>query len=424
MIRNFRITYDNFETPLQLWQFQNPFLHEFAVAALTTVLAYQTTSIFLDIFLGSKARGEVTLADLFILLRTEDSSLRFKAIRFFLKKIFGILDWKPIHPDKSRKLGAGYRPILKLCLLLLLIPTVNVVCVSLTLERDVVMSFRDARFGGMSAGSRADIGSFTTQSDNQTGQCFPYSIDHGSRDLPLVEIFFCTTIDDPRDIKLDNVTTKTVVVRSREGDIVVGMSSPNFSLFVRSYLMIWTAGKSFRVKPTLTSEEASRIVRDGAKRILQLCPNSSTEDSQPQLFSLESDVHEESFTVFQHFLCNVTSRVHGEIIATVIEMERYIGPVNSETLEFAETSDASDPTSQILFESGDNLPFLRRRSPYVCFSSLLMATVFVCFIRLIVKLATNNDIHLGIELILKRYADIYCCDSMLQNQSVIHYTDS
>lgn len=426
MIRNFRITYDNFETPLQVWQFQNPFLHALAVGTLATVLAYQGTAIFLDIFLGNKKRDEVTHADLFILLRTEDSSLSFKTTLFFLKTMFGNSDGNPRNPDKSRKvLGAGYRPILKLLSLLILIPTVNLICIIITLERDIVLSFRDARFGGMAVGSRADIGSFTVRSDAQTSvQCFFYSINSGSRDLPLAEIFFCSEWGEPLGIQADNFTVKTVVSRSSEGDVTLGVVSldEEKSLFIRTSLNIWTSGKSYRVKSILTSKEASRIAQDGANRILQLCPNSSIKGSQPQLLPPESDLHEETFTVSQPFLCNDTAIGQLDIIIAILEMERYLGPVDSETFEVAETRDSFNPTFQAQFKSGDNLPLLRRRSPYVSFFSMLLATGCVCVIRVIVGFATNNDIHLGLELIVKRYADIYCCDSMLQNQSVINYT--
>lgn len=424
MIRNLVITYDNKESAWQLLQFRNPVLHAFSVGFLATVLAYQGIGIVMDLILGSKKRGEVNLADLSILLRTEDSSFDFKTLRFFLKAIWNCI-W-PSNPRGGKGETAennGMKPITaaKLVFLLAVIPLINLMCIILTLETEATVSCKDARFGGIGLGIYKNL-SFAKGSVVTVG-CTLLDIELGVRDRSVMDFFQCWKLKGARG---GNDSVASIHFGSSiQGILLVGLTTPKKRTTFHVHVNIRTTDQLYRLKPVLQVEEAVRLVKKGANELLGYCAIQDKKSNLERLLSLEVFESEDEFFVSQQVACGHI--VHNDALSVVSDIRIALTVINWPTFEVAPVSAFTSTisnTEQPRFESGGKLPLFRRRRSYASVLSILVATFCVAVIKVIVKLICRNDIHLCLELMVKRYAGIYECDSMLQDQSTLRYGDA
>eukprot|EP00177_Eucheuma_denticulatum_P007260 GFKZ01013211.1.p2 GENE.GFKZ01013211.1~~GFKZ01013211.1.p2 ORF type:complete len:119 (+),score=9.75 GFKZ01013211.1:186-542(+) len=72
----------------------------------------------------------------------------------------------------------------------------------------------------------------------------------------------------------------------------------------------------------------------------------------------------------------------------------------------------------------DEVLFIRRRENLVSFSGLFILTASLVLIRIITRAFTNNDLHVGIELLLKDTLNMPPYDSMLSAGDLVDYQKS
>lgn len=134
---------------MHTWQFDDPVLHAFLVGTLATLLVYQGSALLIDLFLGWKKRGEVAIADLFTLLRTEDLSFRLicQIFRKGASDESKQLEKEEESPPDTESEGDDYyrlkaSSMIKLFVLMPAMPAINLLAIFLTLEKDTTVSFR------------------------------------------------------------------------------------------------------------------------------------------------------------------------------------------------------------------------------------------------------------------------------------------
>lgn len=74
-------------------------------------------------------------------------------------------------------------------------------------------------------------------------------------------------------------------------------------------------------------------------------------------------------------------------------------------------------------EDAGNLVLLERRRSFMTLGILGITVAVVVVVRIVVKAITRNDVHLGIEMVLKDTLRLQRCDSMLQNEHLVDYSD-
>lgn len=75
------------------------------------------------------------------------------------------------------------------------------------------------------------------------------------------------------------------------------------------------------------------------------------------------------------------------------------------------------------YVSGDELLLLLRQQPILNVVPLSIAAVLILVVRAVVRWGTNNDVHRGLELIMKHNLGMKSCDSMLQSRRVVRFED-
>lgn len=92
--------------------------------------------------------------------------------------------------------------------------------------------------------------------------------------------------------------------------------------------------------------------------------------------------------------------------------------VDSDKLWVVDT--ARDGKGQV---DGGGFIFVERRRCFMTIGVLGISAVVVVVLRMLIRALTRNDIHLGIEMLLKDTLYLRKCDSMLQNGRSVDYTD-
>lgn len=407
---------------IHTWQFDDPVLHAFLVGTLATLLAYQGTALLIDLFLGWKKRGEVAVADLYTLLRTEDLSFRL-ICQIFRKG--SPVDSKQLEKEEESKKDTeseenDYRlkasSMIKLFVLLAGVPGINLLAIFLTLETDTTVSFREADFGGISYGVRPN-GSGILQTRDVSADCTSLVTKLENVAQPMASFFLCVRSRVPEIPAADDPVTKVIVEAQADGEVeFTVINSADYYLGSRR-LEMQTGGLFYRIPHSITPEQAKELVKRGGNVLSEGCTRLSGKDETPPVVVTQEG---RRIRAEQSFTCKEDKPVTME--ASLIEMYSQVDAIEDSSLLVAKVEDAElGLENSFEFESGEDLPFYKWRGSYASF--LVLSILVACFgaARLLVMLFTHNDIHVGIELIIKDQLGLKFGDSMLQNASSVQY---
>lgn len=212
-------------------------------------------------------------------------------------------------------------------------------------------------------------------------------------------------------------TPSLSVTRNTGGEIKFAANYTKTAVEVQTRINLQTGAEVFVLPAEITREDAKVILATGLKVLGEYCEfEGDLPESQVQVD--END--EGNWRVIQSFECAVELS-EKELAYTAILMSQHATLVESDRMLVMTGSDFD--AGVVRYVDGGNLPFFTRHASYVSFTVLAILTVGVTLTRIVTKIVTNNDVHLGIETILKEGMGLLCCDSMLQSRTSVSYRE-
>lgn len=427
MIVEGRLTYRSVDLSWLRWEFQNFAVNDFAVAAVTTILSYQTASLLFDIFLGVKRKNVTKARDIHTLLLLRKASplavcnnlLR----KDWLTRIYYGRDLPKDTTIARDKHHIKNKVAIRLLFLLLVPPFINIVSVMSTLWSEQKLTFADAGFQGVALGVNKNLS--LVETEMMTGFCDKVPIYVARGDKPLVDFSLCALrpIISTRNFKFGY---GTVGIGVKSSSFVVVWIGLNQRLVYGTKTASMLDDQSlYRLKPDLMPESAAVFVEHGMELVAAACglPDSSSasELSDDSTNALEQSETWKDVEVVKakYIRCPVAGDTEKDALRLLRTMEKFITLVNSEKLDVVSAISVNpdvDPDASIRFD-GENHDFLVRRQRNIGFSVLALMTSLFLLLRTTLLRLCNNDVSIGLERVMKERLGFPCCQSMLTRGS-------
>lgn len=434
MIKDGFITYPGADSTLHNWRPQNAFLFEFSVAALTTVLVYQLTAIAFDLVLGLKKKGQVTVSDIAIFISGEDASLLSVIINLGCEWCFarwrahGFMGKCSAHGRKQRP--SNHTGISKLVFILVLFPIVNIGGVLLNIEITSYYTFKDVGFRGVDVVLNE---SFIPDYHNvgRSGETCTLSDTRYGRHDEALGVFRTCLSGMGNFLKDEDITsvmgttdpsaTRLFVTTSSGGGITAAVWLRRGHYYATKSFHLTSDKHTYRLKQNLNASDGEKILLRGVKAMLAFCPSNYTRSSIEVIGTSSATIAQpwNKWKVALNLSCYEFSAAQARIFPT--HMVNAIQMVTSERFDLLRKAGHPDLDDAYEEIEGFQLPFLKRSKGALSFLVLLIFTLASVFVRLLLSLFVNNDVHMGIETILKDEFQVKCCDSMLQCTEKIHF---
>lgn len=426
MVDNSTLTYPGVDSVLT-WQPRNQVLHSFLVAVLNTILTYQATTIAFDLLTGFKPRGQAKVSDISSLLLSEEAApLSVLAAFFPFGRIASLKQHgctapchRSQHVSMSKPLPTS--TIVKFLVILLAAPTISFVGIVLSLEQDRILTFQDTNFGGLTVGLGP---SRQGSKDTDHRYCERNPIRLGAQETQLVEVLTCRTKairKNPFKFPALGVNAEINISKNiPDHRVPPGSMAWSFRNEKRSELKIFhvdivSGEETYRLKTSVSVQEAKDLMNRGLQELAPHCRESPSSGIQVTNQESDSALGDEKWTIRLPLDCEASfdAEIMNKAYSAMISP---LTIVSSDTFEVLRLS-----TNK--YVSGEKLPFLCRRRSLIQVLPLAIMTIVTVLCRLVVRLFTNNDIHKGVELVMKHSLGMNCCDSMLQSSGKIRYNE-
>lgn len=441
MIQGGNLTYPFVNSTLQTWQTSNQALNTFLIAILSTVLSYQLAAIVFDLFLGLKPPCQTTASDVAILLLCEDCS----TINLLANlHIFPTLSCWKFHGFRSRiknrcpcyahctqknrsKLSRNSsrrstKILLKLSILLAAAPLANLLALLLTADTDRKLTFNDVGFGGLAFGLNSNFSVANAQL--KIAICNEYAMALSDLETSVAEFYYCAR---PLATEVDTSVFGKAVFRLSYGMKRIGVRAPSEAVVVEfrqePYVFAFDLhailrdenGNVWRVRTKIDDVSiVEQVFESGVKAFMGLCVGKSVEELEKESLLYTKEIAGEAW----RFEWRVRCAYSQEIVKTVVEKEIFkFTLVESEVLEVVSV-DAEEKVTD-----AGGFMFVKRRRTFASIGVLGICVAIVAVLRIVIGIVSRNDVHLGIEMLLKDTLRLQRCDSMLQNANRVDYSE-
>lgn len=433
MIENGSVTYDQARDPLRTLEPQHPAVLQILAAILATILAYQLAGITFDLLVGCKRKGTALASDISILLLAEDSSPYAVLANLGWSRHISRCRYRtsPASSCKRSPRLIRFSVLLKLTFFLAAAPVANLLAIFLTSEVDKDLTFADVSFGGVALGVSSDQNFVATEEDRKL--CRRVSTQLRKTDTPVAEFFFCADaivllnssaiIDDSQSPAIPNTPEQdtTVFTVSRDDfDVVAAKNSysvniENTRIQARGDIFgeVLTTSGGFHLRNVITQQDGERHLRNGLQFLSEKCRDDPDIQGSGEIGDILVDSSgEDRWSLRGSVECTLdNTTVMFDALQRAVENVTFV-----ETDEFQVVNSTDGEVVRIEGEI-----FFRRRESLVSFLVLTIVVATSLVIRIIVRVFTNNDLHVGIELLLKDTLNIPPYDSMLSVEDVVDY---
>lgn len=428
MIENGLLRHGLRESVLSTLQFNKPVLHAVVSATLTTIISYQAAVILTDVCLGLKKLGKTRVSDISTLLITQESSLLAVAAAVFDTEYLRRLRYRSNLHDTARheqsdwftlpKSLSLYRRVLpKMLLLLLGIPIINIISIVVLLERDTDITFSESNFGGVALGMRTEDNGLEVFMSSLACIGFKTDFGHGiKRDAN----FAVCSYPYLTEYNL-NSTTIQVDVTAQRSSFTVNLTSPgrgySFINYIGNLRVNEEIPKIYRIPHQLGPSEFQQLAMNSALVLRDLCDSRSKEPLTPSNIDMtEGDIQKAQFYVdcptFSHeTFTNLTQTIQTRFVLVEVPEMQVASIKADEGREIAKEE----------FHSGNDLLLMTRRRPLASLDALFIATTVLIILRVIVKTLTRNDIHVAIELLMKKAVGMDWSSPMMRTDEFVEY---
>ena len=338
----------------------------------------------------------------------------------------------------------------KLFFLLIIIPLISVGAILMSLEYTEDITIRDTQFGHVFVGLQNKSTSVIDKWEMMNAECSYAKVQLSVNEEWRLRFFICESEDD--------VPVRTPV--DGEINIVFIRSLPFFYVIITA--QSGNSSTAFQAKRTyhvLRREEEHKEDEHKEEEQNKTAEQDSEQiDVVPNVFFVTSNFTEQemnataneilnafdkksvslnrfvSFSFIRNpgifnsdFLYSCTSKVELQPDINSAQLENITRNAGREVLK--SITFISSPKDELrlwnytnhdvrIATSGEELTLYRRRSSYVTIPVLALCVLGSLFGRLVTSNITNNDIALGIDLIVKDGLGLPCCDSMLSSHDI------
>lgn len=427
MISNGNLTYVFSENQWLFAEFDSAIVNALVIAALSTILSYQATAIVFDLLLGLKEK-KLAPINLFQVLLLVRRSSPVSVINSLLRRdwLTGIY-FKGYLPERS-EISRHNRPIrysvtARLIILLIAAPLINIIAVVFTFENTLDVTFAQAQFGGVALGISPNNSNSTdaavTTVRRLTERCQIYPILAQQGDNVQVQFSSCYSLKPPpKDRDSENTASFVSVKIVNWRDILITFDVGTTAFEFRKFAWLDTRSKTAGLQATVAVPDALSLVNTAVDLITPSCDEDPIDPGGRETRTDETAASvghgEVALIAFQ---CNYTGRevdlrdilVNTGQRITLLDAERLLLlRQEKEPTDFDELNlpDFDDGTREVLLER-------RRRTISLTFMAGLAAMSLV--LRLLLAVISNNDVHDGIERMIKERVGLKYCQSLLRH---------
>lgn len=266
-----------------------------------------------------------------------------------------------------------------------------------------------------------------THRDDEFSTCFEHDVNYGLLEFKEALFYTCYVssggLGEPYPngtIGSFRISQNTAYRNAPQESFIIEIDTTMRRFTVNLLVDLYTDTHNYRVTTRMSVQQGKQIINKVTPFLLQGCP--------PEVLNIEtSDLpsdpaeRDRQWTLLTPLTCiNANATQWGEIIRAA---SAWIALVDTDQFRLYNLSSGAAPDASRDYVSGDNLTFLRRRINFAPFVPLCFVVAALILLRAIVRILTTNDVHRGVEMILKQNLRVKSCDSMLQDGRKVFYAD-
>lgn len=374
-------------------------------AVLTTLLIYQLSSALFDLLLGHKPHGEAPASTIATALLAEQAAPLACLAALFPDSYLATRRHHgnqpcPLHASRDvRPPLPSNRQLARFAFLVLLSPVLALLGVALAVEQERSVTFSDAGVGlalGLAPRPRIDRQSSL--------ECFEHSALFESSDTPVATAFSCAHfVATPTARKFpDSAVTATFRLERETGAFgvegaIVGVFK-NTTYYRRDffYADLLVGEEAFRVQPNVRMEQGITVVKQFMQKVTNGC----------ELRPLVVSGGDGSWEMEQVSTCKTI--MYEDVLAAHNDLAETFSLIDAETLPVLPAGEI-----EMRYTDGGSLHLLTRRAALGGIRALWIAAGAAVLLRFAARILLNNDVHRGVELLLKRAVGVGSCESLL-----------
>lgn len=396
MIRNGTIIYTASDSP---WEPSEGILSAAAIGLFTTLLSYQSFSVLHTLFLGGRRRHTASPAAMHIhLLLRKCSPLAVLSALTRSDTFTRLYHFKALSPNSSIARDHGrIQPfvVIKLIVLLIAAPLLNMAALVMTLENEKVLTFREAGFGGIALSPVPNSSAIRTH--RLTQFCEAPEIDWKGGDFPVMQLSLC---DGPWVSKKYVVPMGRVsIVQVGEIQFVIEVQIGYTKVMSGRFAVVHTKGVKLDLQAIAPKASVDRIVDIGLEKVVRECAVTRV------IFLNFSEPVQGKVLGSKSIACYDIGDSRRKAVHILRQLKQHFTIVEAEQLNLAQGSGQ-------LFD-GSDIECLRRRRKNVAFVPLVWLAVGTLLFRLLLAVVWRGNIEEGIERVIKEQLGYSCCSSLL-----------
>lgn len=418
MIENEGITIQSKENPLLFWRPESEILSNIIIALMLTIISYQTTAIIIDLLFGLKPSGISKVSDLMLSQLMHRSSLTSLHRQFRPQKRTG---------DPSQTSTFCHPICLKLFLVLLLAPFINIATIVPTLTVDTTLTFSEAGLGGLAFGihprSHTEKLSFTPI----TSSCVKANTEFGTHSSSLVHFTKCCQIEGKSYEKSGFANVQMYTIRTTPSitfipKLIVRLISPGRLLHMTTSLQMIRFPNShhgefdsvLEFDINFQQNDIDLLVDDVVEMFNTFCGSKDAVIDVPPQEGLKYSLYGGK---------EVRCEPSDEEGKSSDWLEKVAQSICSR-VSFVNSDEMKVLSSKFTPINVDDFPLVRRTRILSSPAILLIVMLNTVVIRAIVKFYARNDVSQGLGLAVREALQLPCCDTMLsRNDMVLRYGD-
>lgn len=415
------------------------FATSLVISLLTTLITYQIVAVCTDLILGCKPRCTARVQTIHILLMSRRFSplavlnavLRHDVLtRLYFR--FQLAN----HPDAVSQTKKGFlrddnhvklAPVTLLALLLIIPPVVSILAIGATIENESMLTIRETGFKGVQMclyPDGRDNGSVHLQRTRYTEMCDTFPVQQFPNDIVTARVLICTSGPPILPLGLGQGLTFIAVHVFDEVriHIRVGVGKSQMEQIFTGYLRT-DARSTFWLKAKVDKELGRKAVAKGAEKLREVCGDGPILDN-PTFFPLGTE--EKPGLVLSAKWGIISCHVEIEKERAVVR-ETMAVMSSMISIEHMEGFKVKRDRFDLNFTDAGNEPFLKRRTRFMGIGVMAVLALVAVVVRVIVGIATYNDVGDGIERVVKERLGLEYCDSLLNanlGRRILNYTMS
>lgn len=410
MTNHTKIAYLSEPSPWLTLEFENVAINTLVIAIIAMLISHQLTAIVYDLILGTKKKNVSPIHAFFTLLLVRESSF-IAVLNSILRKDWLTRLYYLRHTQRSGEISRDEEKVrpsvfLRVCVLLLAAPVLNILVISLSLENSRDLSFGEARLNGIAFGVNPDLSVIETESENE--RCERTLINTKSSDQLLGDFSLCSPsmFSEKRWDYVGHVAIYIFDNKTFYLHVQVG----NFRFILPKLAAIHANGTDFLIRAELHSEGLSAVLDRGTQLVAEACGTDIRNARDKRLVTNSRTLE---FIAAREVSCMNQTDSEKKAIAVLKQFGKYFTLIPANTTRVVLWKKNSILRPDASYFIGDEIILLRRRERYVGLVPLAVLGVVSVLVRFILAIFWNNDVGEGVQLIVKNIMGFQFCSSLL-----------